>query len=544
MAALAASAATLLALVPHLQPATSPAPAGSFSSPASAAADPLTPAVAQIAWRDPHQRIEAIVQFKPGVTPAAARELVRGTGGRVTAEIGLINALGVELRAGDAARLAERPGIHAVSLNAKVERHELEIKPRKLETSFNDSVRAPKVWYGERFGATGKGVGVAVLDTGIDGSLPDFALAKGSTKSRIVASAKMYPDSRDGDGYGHGTHIAGLIAGNGANRSDVLAGKYAGVAPEANLISVKVSDDAGEATLLDVIYGLQFIIDHKTHYGIRIANLSLNSTVAESYKTDPLDAAVEEAWFAGIVVVTASGNRGAEGDAVNYSPANDPYVISVGAVDDKGTKPVEDDALAEWSSRGKTQDGFDKPDVLAPGAHITSTLAQNSAIKDLCPECVRDGQYFQMGGTSMAAGVLSGVIALLLEEHPEWTPDEVKGAVENRQRQVPGVGAETAADKAMLAPTRLLRSNEGLTPNELIDPATGKIAFDRARWTRARWTETAEPLRARWTDASWSRARWTAAEEAEFAAAEADPSRARWTRARWTRARWTTSFSK
>ena len=148
-----------------------------------------------------------------------------------------------------------------------------------------------------------------------------------------------------------------------------------GVAPDANLISIKASDDDGNATVLDVIDGIQFAVDHKADYNIRVLNLSLESTVAESYKTDPLDAAVEAAWFKGIFVVAAAGNRGAGPDAVSYAPGNDPYVVTVGAVDDKGTKDITDDEPTSWSSRGTTQDGFAKPDIYAPGASIVSNLA-------------------------------------------------------------------------------------------------------------------------------------------------------------------------
>ena len=544
MAALAAIlAASVVALTPG---STWQGPATSVPG-ASAAPDPLTPAVAKIAWREPRQRIETIVRFQPGVDAAQARDMIRGREARVTGEVGLINALAVESRAGEAARIARLPGVHAVSLNAKVATDNVDIDADRLQTSFNQSVRSPKVWESGSFPATGKGVGVAVIDTGVQGDLPDFQVSASDTTSRVIASATTHPEpDGHGDGFGHGTHVAGIIAGNGTLRGDHLKGKYAGVAPEANLISVKVSNDAGEATVLDVIYGLQFVIEHKDEYGIRIANLSLNSTVAESYRTDPLDAAVEEAWFSGIVVVAAAGNRGSEPDAVQYAPGNDPYVVSVGAVNDMGTKPVEDDTLAEWSSRGTTQDGYSKPEVLAPGAHITSNLSPGSEISRLCAECVRNGGgYFQMGGTSMAAAVASGVAALLLEEHPDWTPDEVKGAMENRLRNVPGYGGETAVDKAITAPDPKLAANEGLTPNDYIDPATNAIDWERARWSRARWSDKIDPERARWSRARWSLHPETVAETAtETTDAEVEEDRARWSRARWSRARWSMSFDK
>ena len=147
----------------------------------------------------------------------------------------------------------------------------------------------------------------------------------------MIVSAVDNTNATDAtDGYGHGTDVAGIIAGNGDNRaaSDPLHGQYAGVAPNANLISVKVSDEAGATTVLQVIYGLQFAVDHQAQYNIRVVNLSLDAATPQSYLTDPLDAAAESAWMHGIVVVAAAGNRGSAPDAVQYAPANDPYVIT------------------------------------------------------------------------------------------------------------------------------------------------------------------------------------------------------------------------
>ena len=249
-----------------------------------------------------------------------------------------------------------------------------------------------------------------MIDTGIAGGMPDFR-ASGSLGRRAwspTPSPTRTPRT-PGDAYGHGTHVAGIIAGNGWNRSytDPLRGKYVGIAPEANLISVKVSDDQGEASVLDVIYGLQFVVDNKAAYNIRVVNLSLESTTPGSYKTDPLNAAVESAWFKGIVVVTAAGNRGSAADAVSRAPGNDPYVITVGAYDDQASNADGDDSRPAWSSRGITADGFAKPEIHAPGSGIVSTLAPNSQFASMCPSCVVDGQMIRAGGTSMAAPMIT-----------------------------------------------------------------------------------------------------------------------------------------
>ena len=366
---------------------------------------------------------EYIVQMEPGVAPAQGQQVVADLGGQTTTgDVPIINGFGAVLQDDAAEELVNTPGVHAVTPNSVTAPEPaatvpapnnataasgglqcglsdagtlpsrigstslLDVNPLNsiplLRQPLQVTVRADRAW--QR--ATGRGVGVAVLDTGIAGDLADFVTAG---QSRVIATAVTNPCARNAnDQVGHGTHVAGLIAGNSLNAPSLkkLQGRYMGIAPRANLISVKVSDDDGDTTVLDVINGLQFVIDHKAALGIRVVNLSLSSTVAESYKTDPLDAAVEAAWFSGIVVVAAAGNDGTAADAVSYSPGNDPFVISVGALDDRGTTRLDDDQLASWSSRGVTQDGIQKPEVLAPGTRLVAPLAPNSDFERHVPQ--------------------------------------------------------------------------------------------------------------------------------------------------------------
>ena len=393
----------------------------------------------------PSVSTEVIVQLRAGTSLSEGRALVRSVGGKVSRELSIINGLGAVVSPAGADALEHDARVRAVSANAPVQSTANSItSPSQLQTSFNQSVRADRAW---SKGVTGSGVGVAVVDTGIAGGLPDFRRSSTDSRSRVIASVVVNPNARNaGDAYGHGTHVAGLIAGNGNNRPywDPLDGDYVGAAPDANLISIKIADGNGNASLIDVIDGIQFAVEHKADYNIRVLNLSLNSSVAESYKTDPLDAAVEEAWFSGIVVVTAAGNAGTAGDAVSYSPANDPYVITVGAVDDRGSDWTGDDQLASWSSRGTTQDGLHKPEILAPGSQLVSTMSPGSAYTAMCPTCMVGTEYMRLGGTSMSAAVVSGVVADILENRPSWTPDQVKGALMNTARDVPGVGRRAA----------------------------------------------------------------------------------------------------
>ena len=432
------------------------------------------------------------------------RALVRALGGQPGVDLHIINGLSARMSAGGARRLAASPLVHAVSLNAEIRDTTLtNPTPWTLATPFDQSTGATKLWNH----STGAGIGVAVIDTGISGDLPDFQTAQGSSTSRVVASAVIDPGATTaGDTYGHGTAVAGLVAGNGWYRdsSDPAFGQYAGTAPDANLISIKIADDSGKATTLDVIYGLQFAVDHKADYNIRVINLSFRSTSAESYTTDPVDAAVEQAWFDGITVVAAAGNLGTASDAVSYAPGNDPYVITVGGVDSQGTRSTSDDVQAGWSSRGTTQDGFSKPDVEAPGAHIVTTLAPGSSFASACPTCVVGGAYFQLSGTSLAAPLVSGIAADLLAAHPRWTPSMVKGAIVNTAVPLSDGGDEVQAMNAYWAGWSQLSSDQGLTPNDLIDPSTSTIDYNAASWSAASWSAAADPLAASWSAASWS----------------------------------------
>jgi serine protease AprX len=374
-------------------------------------------------------------------------------------------------------------------------------------------------------------VGVAVVDTGVDGALPDFA-TRNHSSSRVVASAVANADATTAtDSYGHGTDVAGIIAGNGDNRGqgDPLDGRYVGVAPNANLISIKVSDETGKSSVLDVIYGLQFAVEHQSEFNIRVINLSLDSTTPQSYKTDPLDAAVESVWMHGIVVVAAAGNLGNAANAVQFAPANDPYVITVGGVDENGSANPTGDTIATWSSRGTTQDGVQKPDVYAPGAHIVSVLAPNSVFAISCPTCVvGHGQYIQTSGTSMAAPAISGLVADLLQIHPNWTPDQVKGDLTSSAVTENNSFQEPNALKAALL-WNPAAADQGLTPSSLINTATGNINYNLSSWSLSSWSRARGTLRAGFALSSWSCKDCTAS-----GGAGATPSLGSWSLGSWS----------
>jgi len=513
---------------------------GSSGSAAGGSSAPLDPRIATLAAHHPGSVVQAIVQFNAPVTQAKAQSDAAHVHGRLIGNLPIIHGLALQLTAAQARSLAANPDVHAVSLNTTVTPQSLPyghlplqmaglgVSGAQLQTTYDQTLGVLPLW---KFGVTGTGVGVAVVDTGVDGSLPDFA-SKDHSSSRVVASAVANADATTAtDSYGHGTDVAGIIAGNGDNRGsgDPLHGQYIGVAPNANLISVKVSDETGKATVLDVIYGLQFAVAHQSQFNIRVINLSLDSTTPQSYKTDPLDAAAESAWMHGIVVVAAAGNRGTASDAVQYSPANDPYVITVGGVDENGSANASGDTIASWSSQGTTQDGLQKPDVYAPGAHIVSVLAPNSNFASGCATCVvGNGQYIQTSGTSMAAPMISGLAADLLQIHPNWTPDQVKGDLTSSAVTENSSFQEPNAVKAALLWNPPV-ADQGLTPNTLVDAPTGNINYNLSSWSLSSWSRARGPLRAGFALSSWSCDSCSAA-----SGAGAAPSLGSWSLGSWS----------
>jgi serine protease AprX len=554
MSALAAAAILALAvgialaissgqLVPGAPAASAPTTAGS--------AAPLDPRIATLAERHPGTSVQAIVQFNAPVSEAKAQADAKAHG-RIIGKLPIIHGLAIQATAAQARALASNPDVHAVSLNTTVTPQSLPFDGRipmvpgsqgvaadQLQSTYDQTLGVTPLW---RFGVTGTGVGVAVIDTGIDGALPDFATTNGRDSRVIVTAVDNAHATTANDGYGHGTDVAGIIAGNGDNRSasDPLHGQYIGVAPNANLISIKVADETGATTVLDVIYGLQFAVQHQAQYNIRVVNMSLNEATPQSYKTDPLDAAVESAWMHGLVVVASAGNRGTASDAVQYAPANDPYVITVGGTDENGTTDPSDDSVAAWSSRGTTQDGIQKPDVYAPGAHIVSVLAPNSDFSaSNCSGCVlAGGQYIQTSGTSMAAPVIAGLVADLLQVHPRWTPAQVKGVLTSPAVSENGSVQEPNAVKAVLDWNPPL-ADQGLTPSKLINAATGAVNLSLATWNLATWNRATGELRAGYANSSYSCRTCTA-----NGGGPANSSLATWGLATWGIATWNTASLK
>jgi len=365
---------------------------------------------------------------------------------------------------------------------------------------------------------------IAVVDSGVDATRADF----GGRVLGQVNLTSLAPNS-PGDGYGHGTFIAGIAAGG--------ADGYAGVAPTANIYSLDVMNDAGEATVADVIAACDWILQNKSTYDIRVANFSLHASSPASLFFDPLDQAVEKLWLNGVVVVTAAGNYAVDGQesGVPFAPGNDPFVITVGAADIAGTVDTADDTAAPWSAWGYTPDGFMKPDLAAPGRYIVGPVTDGAGLAVERSDHVVAPGYMELSGTSFSAPMVAGAAAMLLAQHPDWTADQVKGALMVSATATPsatpdslGVGELNVAGAQQVSDPP--NPNAGL--DQFLTSTDGTTTFDAAAWQTAALSDAA------WSDAAWSDAAWSDAAWASAAWSDAAWSDAAWASAAWSDAAW------
>ena len=373
---------------------------------------------------------------------------------------------------------------------------------------------------------------IAIVDSGVE--------TRGDFGRRIIRQVDLTTTgvNSSGDGFGHGTLVAGLAAG-GADR-------FTGVEPRADILSLDVLDDAGNGTVSNLLAACDWILQNKRWYNIDVANFSLNASSGVGVQNDPVDRAVEKLWLNGVVVVTAAGNYAIDGaeSGVGFAPANDPFVITVGASDTNGTVTPTDDFAAPWSAWGSTQDGFRKPELAAPGRVLNGPVPMDSLMfTSNASHKVADG-YMWMSGTSFAAPIVAGAAATLLSRHPDWTPDQVKGALmvsANVPTGYPSTGAlgvGTVNIAGALAAGGSANPNAGLDGFVVTDPATGLKTFDSAGWSATAATDPAWNA-ASWSSASWSSASWSSASWSSASWSSASWSSASWSSASWSSASWT-----
>jgi serine protease AprX len=419
--------------------------------------------------------------------------------GVVSSDLPAVSGVVAQVSPDQLAALQAEPGL-VVTPNAPV---------AVEDASFPSAVRAPAAVFPQTTGATtlvnngvdGSDVAVAVIDTGIT-KLPDFG-------NRIVGGVDLSGEGNPyKDSYGHGTFVAGLIAGNGASSH----GMYKGEAPGAKLVAVKVAGASGVTDLATVISGINWVVAHRDQYGIRVLNISMGAIPTQSTVLNPLDQAVETAWQAGIAVVVSAGNSGPFNGTI-LSPGDDPLVITVGSLDDGGLTNPFNSTATTFSSAGPTNvDGWFKPDLVTSGRSVVSLRAPGSTIDRANPTARVGAANFVGSGTSFSAAITSGAAALLLDgaasnkgkgKGKVLTSDEVKaqllgttlpGPVGNPM--VDGHGALNVLGAVMLP---------GLELTQVVPTVATPVGSDvdlHSTWLGSSWNGSS------WNGSSWNGSTW------------------------------------
>lgn len=539
-----------LALVPAAVPGA--------SSLLSRAGDPIDEALVAAVERDPAGAVRVIVgERDPG--DASLERLVAKGGGRVGRQLPIVDGFAAEIPARLVPALGASPNLRSLSLDRTGRFEDVSWDETSVVSSGPKSTGATGLWAQGNYGA---GVGIAVIDTGIS-PMNDLT----ASGYRIVHGPDLSGENSLVDTYGHGTVMAGIIAGDGSDSRSNPGGAYMGLAPKAWLVSVKVAGANGATDVSTVLAAMHWVAAYRDEFNIRVVNLAWGTKGTQSYLRDPLNYGVERLWQLGITVVVSAGNSG-PGQATITKPGDDPFVITAGAYDDKQNTDTGDDSVPPWSSRGPTAaDGLAKPDVVAPGRYVIATRSLGSSIEQEYPKALRGPSYIRGSGSSQAAAAVSGAAALLIRQKPHLSPAQVKYLLMSTARPIAGfeATAQGAGRIDVLAAASSLdegyanlttRPATGLGSLEasrggvnvqtdcdgdgVSDVIRGEItvqchAWDGASWTGASWTG------ASWTGASWTGASWTGASWTGASWTGASWTGASWTGGSWTGASWTSA---
>lgn len=442
----------------------------------------------------------AVVVRERAPSSTAAEAVVRRLGGQIERDLPIVHGFAATVPAARLPALRRARSIAAVWRDTTLHMSDagdlqsLDALPPTAWPGAINLARARTVY-------DGSGVAVALVDTGV-AQVPDLAAR--------VTERVDFTSEKDGlDSFGHGTHMAGLIAGDGT----ASAGGYTGAAPGASIISVKVAPADGSTDVSTVLAGLQWVAANQERLHIRVLNLSFGTDSTQSATIDPLNFAVEQLWASGVLVVVAAGNSGPLPGSVE-KPGDDPLILTVGASDPTGI-------AAPFSSTGPTRDGFTKPDLLAPGVSIVSTRAPGSTTDTARPAARVDADYFKGSGTSQATAITSGVAALLFQEDPRLTPNQAKAILTTTMSQGvldAGAAVEAAANPpsatspAFPGSTGLgsLEASRGsihvatVTGRGVPTPVAGELDVLGVPWDGNSWTSMF------WTSQSWNPAPWQA----------------------------------
>jgi len=369
------------------------------------------------------ERSISVIVTKLNPFDHSPEKAVTDLGGRVTDELPIVNGFSAEVPASAVPQLSTTPGVREVAPNGKIHFEGQYGQGSGVASAvYTDVVRASDTWAA---GYTGAGSSVAIIDTGVN--------ASGDLAGKVVHAEDFSGDLDNVDYYGHGTFLAGLITGSGAASN----GAVKGVAPGANIVSLKIAGKDGSSDITHVMAALQWAVSFKDVYKIRVVNLSLGTDSTQDYRIDPFNAAVERAWQSGLVVVVSTGNNGPGAGTIN-KPADDPFVITVGAVDDATTMGRGDDLVPDFTGQGPTAaNGLVKPDLVAPGTHVVSSRAVGSYADVNYPSARIGTAYFKGSGTSFANAEVAGAATLILQRNPALNPNQVKQRLVSTARPGP-----------------------------------------------------------------------------------------------------------
>jgi serine protease AprX len=477
------------------------------------------------AQASPGSTFNVIVQGRPGNNSASIAKDLDGVAGNTKRAFYSLNGVAGSLTGAQLAKLASNNHVLAITPDVR-----LKTTGYQSQEVWRQSDGISSLWY--VVGALGallpapQAPTIAVVDSGIDQSkVGDFG-------TRVVAHVdfcSLCPAGTTGqDLEGHGTMVAGLAAGSSST--------YGGVAQNAKLVDLRTAAADGGSRTSDVIAATDWILQNKDRYGIKVANYSMRGANPSSFRYDPLDAAVESLWFHGIVVVAAVGNYGVANtpQKVQYSPGNDPFVISVGAVATNGTVPTKDDTLAPWSAYGHTLDGFVKPEISAPGRWIVGPVPAHATLPTTQPDRVLAPGYMWMSGTSLSAPIVAGAAAQVLARHPNWTPDQVKGALmATAKRTAAGFAAGVGEVNAAAAAALTSPPNPHANLDAFVAPdANGSPVFNGDAWQQAVASQTD------WSETDWSETHWSGTDWSETDWSETDWSETDWSETDWSETDW------
>ncbi|MBW3588312.1 MAG: S8 family serine peptidase [Actinobacteria bacterium] len=505
------------------------------------------------AERSPASKVSVIVG-KRDPSSSSLESAVRKTGGTVKEQLPIVNGFSATIPARAITTLAADPNLRSLTKNRAGKFEMLSYDETNVNSSSPKSTGASKLWAETDYGS---GIGIAVIDTGIS-PMNDFTKLNGH---RIVHGPDLSGEGNLLDTYGHGTVMAGLIAGDGYDSQSNSSGAHVGLAPKSHLISIKVAGANGVADVSTILAAMHWVAAYRDQFNIRVMNLSWGTKGTQSYKHDPLNYAVQRLWQLGIVPVVAAGNSGSKAGTIT-KPADDPFVLTVGAYNDKQNLDMADDMIPSWSSRGPTlADNLTKPDIVAPGRYITSTRSYGSTIEKEYPKALFSPSYIRGSGTSQAAAVTSGAVALLLKKKPHLAPAQVKYAIMSVGSQINAYTANDQGagrlhiDKAAALADPIPYANSTTEPSNglgsleasrgglhvqtdcngdgVAEVIEGEMTVQCEAWDGTSWTGTS------WTGTSWTGTSWTGASFNGTSWTGTSWTGTSWTGGSWTGTSWT-----